>query len=180
MQLPTPPAWAQKLNTDGSVSPQDCVLPHFKAIKITKKFGEELGLSCAYRQHLMTNSPNQFLHGYALGVEMTFLVERLDTRDWVVDLGWDDWAPLGNMLRVMFAHKTLVAIDDPALDQFRTMHELGLCRLLIVPATGCEAFSAMVHADVSLWLEEKFKDGAVRLLNVVVSEHGAYSAQCEG
>jgi 6-pyruvoyltetrahydropterin/6-carboxytetrahydropterin synthase len=141
----------------------------------TKTYGHEVGLSCAFRQW-KASSHCRYLHGYALAVKFVFCAEKLDYRNWVVDFG-----RLGDVktwLQEMFDHKTLIAHDDPALEDFRELHRQGLIRLNEVPAVGCEAFAEQIFNYVHDWLLPRHGQ-RVQLLSVEVREHGANSAICE-
>ena len=52
----------------------------------TKQFGQDLGLSCCFRQWRAESHCNQ-LHGYAIAIRLVFEAEELDVRRWVVDFG---------------------------------------------------------------------------------------------
>lgn len=142
-----------------------------------KTYGNERGFSCAFRQWRSTHSHCSLLHGYALGIELTFESPTLDERGWVMDFGglkaFEDWA------RFMFDHTLVVAQDDPHLEllQFmasaqhrppkappatvpRPVYRGALCDLRIVERTGCEAF-AELSASVMDNILNAFKMGIV-------------------
>src|SRR5690554_3965822 len=92
--------------------------------------------SVALRQHKAQHSHCQLLHGYALKLKVWFAsVEpleenQLDDMNWVVDYGGFKDAPQGNGLKSwmndMFDHTTLIEKDDPQLETFTALEELGL------------------------------------------------------
>lgn len=141
----------------------------------TKTYGHDLGLSCAFRQWRAESHCN-LLHGYAISVKLTFEAAILDERNWVVDFGGlkevKDW------LCQMFDHKTLIAVDDPNLEDFQQLERLGLIDLRTVEATGCEAFARMIGEWVAAWLANQQAPDKQRawLVSVEVREHGANSA----
>ena len=143
----------------------------------TKTFGHELGFSCAFRQW-RAHSHCRFLHGYALGFKFTFAAQQVDRCGWVVDFG--GLKDLKGLLEDTFDHKTLVACDDPELERFKELHKAGVIHMLVVPATGCEAFARMAHCVTEQWLVDAGFSPRVRLVSVEVMEHGANSAICLG
>lgn len=134
---------------------------------------EVLGLSCCFRQWRATESHCSQLHGYALGVRLRFSAEQLDRRNWVIDFG--SFGPVKDYLKETFDHRLLVAADDPELVMFRELAGAGVANLLVVNATGCEAFSWVVAQYVSRWVGElEFKEKrGLRLDNACVYEHHA-------
>jgi len=151
---------------------------------VTKTFGHDLGLSAAFRQWRAT-SHCQFVHGYALAIELTFVANSLDSRNWVIDFG--DFSGVKEILKGLFDHKLLVAKDDPELDYLIAGSLRGLFNLEVVPHVGCECFAEMVYNKVDTWLKVYAKDAVawkhlkgrtnnVSLDSVKVSEHGANSA----
>ena len=95
----------------------------------------------------------------------------------------------------MFDHTTLIAKDDPYLDMFTDLANIGeinpnnitaLVDLRIVPAVGCEKFAEMAYQKMESIIEEMKQtpdvvvNGTVRVKSVEVFEHGANSAIYEG
>jgi 6-pyruvoyltetrahydropterin/6-carboxytetrahydropterin synthase len=125
----------------------------------TKTYGNDRGLSCCFRQWRSTHSHCSTLHGYSIGIKLIFESETLDDRNWVMDFGglkaFKEWS------EHMFDHTLVVAQDDPQIEFFKQMANLGdpltsgtgsianpkpherraVCDLRIVPAVGCEKFS---------------------------------------
>ena len=173
----------------------------------TKTYGNEIGLSCCFRQWRSTHSHCSLLHGYSIGVRVHFESETLDDRNWVMDFGglkaFKEW------LEYMFDHTLVIAKDDPYLDTFLEMakHGLqdqgGICDLRIVDAVGCEKFAEAAFNELDKIIKTyqrgadyALKDQAgntlkefacrypvgqgVKLRSVEVFEHGANSAIYEG
>ena len=175
----------------------DPLPPFHKAILSTKTFGHDLGFSCAFRQW-RAESHCHFIHGYALGFKFTFGANTLDHCGWVVDFG--GLKDLKQILADTFDHKLLVAEDDPWLPVLRELCKTsgfltlvdpdGLtggegapppcADIVIVPATGCEAFARMVFDVTEQWLKDAGFGPRCWLVSVEVSEHGANSAICQG
>ena len=53
----------------------------------------------------------------------------------------------------MFDHTFLVAEDDPYVQSFQKMDELGVAQVRIVPATGAERFAQFVYDKVGPFIE---------------------------
>ncbi len=157
--------------------PLEPLPPHFKPLISTKTFGHEAGFSSTFRQW-RAHSHCNMLHGYALGFKFTFAAVETDACGWVVDFG--GLKPLKQILEDTFDHKMLVAQDDPMLELVKQMHASKLADVVVVPATGCEAFARMVFDVTSQWLVDAGFAPRVWLVSVEVSEHGANSAICQG
>lgn len=141
----------------------------------TKTYGHERGLSCAFRQWRATHSHCSLIHGYAISVAIEFEAFELDEKNWVVDFGSLD--AVKHWLEYMFDHTTLVAEDDPRLDEFMHLQDTGLLKLRVLKAVGCEAFAYEIATFVQDWLVNEYDDsGRVWVSKVEVREHGANSA----
>lgn len=139
----------------------------------TKKFGHELGFSCAFRQW-RAESHCRLIHGYALAFKFVFEAEELDVRNWVVDFG--GLKGLKTILEDNFDHTTIVAEDDPEKEWFIEAEKRGILRLVVLPAGGCEKFAEYVYEVAEGWLRDAGFAPRCRLVSVEVSEHGANSA----
>lgn len=139
----------------------------------TKTFTASLGLSACFRQW-RAESHCRFLHGYSLEIHVKFIEkEGLDVRNWVVDFG--SLKTFKGWLENTFDHKTLVAEDDPKMDEFQYLETNGLIQLVVVPACGCEAFAGMIFESAQIWLKDAGYN-SVDVYEVEVREHGANSA----
>lgn len=167
----------------------------------TKTYGNDRGLSCCFRQWRSTHSHCSLLHGYSIGIKLIFESETLDDRNWVMDFGglkafkeWSEW---------MFDHTLIIAEDDPHIEKFKALADLGLndvggiCDLRIVPGVGCEKFAELAYIMMNTILL-RFQSGGyifindkqysarypvgkgVRLKSVEVFEHAGNSAIYEG
>lgn len=152
---------------------------------VKKTYGHNLGLSATFRQW-RAESHCRFMHGYAVGISLTFGCNdsNLDLNGWVLNFG--GLKEIKGWLEYMFDHKTLVAEDDPMLDFFvaldageasgdPTMNGTPLIQLRIVERTGCEGFAKMVHDHVASWLVSH-EGTRVKLLEVEVREHAGNCA----
>lgn len=139
----------------------------------TKAWLPSDGFSCTFRQW-RAESHCRFLHGYALGIELTFEADELDVRNWVVDFG--SLKSFKQQLEDTLDHKTLVASDDPLLPQFKVMHAQGMIDMVEVEATGCEKLSELIGECAQVWLKDAGYAPRVRLVSCKVWEHDKNSA----
>lgn len=139
----------------------------------TKTYGHNIGLSAAFRQW-RADSHCKYIHGYALQVRLEFISHELDERNWVVDFG--SLKGFKTWLENTFDHKLLVAEDDPQRTRLAHLETYGLARIVVVPATGCEAFAKLIYECGEVWLKDNGYAPRVAMHRVEVSEHGANSA----
>lgn len=175
------------LLSDGEQAARLNGLPvNHKPLISTKTYGHDAGFSCTFRQW-RAHSHCRFLHGYSLGFKFTFAASAVDNCGWVVDFG--GLKPLKQILADTFDHKLLVAQDDPAREWLERLHSGQVSRddgiapcadVVVVPATGCEAFARMVYDVAEQWLKDAGFSPRVWLVSVEVSEHGGNSAICQG
>ena len=154
----------------------------------TKTYGNDRGLSCCFRQWRSTHSHCSLLHGYSIGIKLIFECDTLDDKNWCMDFG--GLKPFKAWADYMFDHTLVVAEDDPKLEMFKQMAELGLqdkggvCDLRIVPAVGCEMFAKIAYDKMAELLASGNMNypinPSVRVKSVEVFEHGANSAIYEG
>lgn len=159
----------------------------------TKTYGNDRGLSCSFRQWRATHSHCSLIHGYSIGIRLTFCSDTLDDRNWVMDFGglkaFKTWA------EHMFDHTLIIAEDDPYLETFQQLNKIkggyndqGVCDLRIVEAVGCEGFAKLAYDNMASILEHLKKENtgrypvgqSVKLVSVEVFEHDANSAIYEG
>jgi 6-pyruvoyltetrahydropterin/6-carboxytetrahydropterin synthase len=139
------------------------------------------GYSACFRQWKAEGTHCKFLHGYAVSFRVWFEGE-LDERNWVWDFGGMKRAK-GNIegmspkafFEYLLDHTTIVAEDDPYLENFKQLHYDGIIQLRILPATGCERFAEYLHLKVNTFLLEE-TNGRVRATKVEVYEHERNSA----
>jgi 6-pyruvoyltetrahydropterin/6-carboxytetrahydropterin synthase len=88
----------------------------------------ELG-SCAFRQW-RADSHCKFIHGYRLVAKFWFECNTLDERNWVVDFG--GLKELKQVFEKQFDHTLCIAGDDPLLNYFQQLHQLGAADLRVM------------------------------------------------
>jgi len=139
------------------------------------------GFSCVFRQWKAEGTHCRFLHGYGVSFRVWFEGE-LDERNWVWDFGGMKRAK-GNIdgknpkewMDYMFDHTTIVAEDDPGLGGFKTMDQLGIIQLRIIPATGAEQFAKYIFEKLNTFVQEE-TSGRVSVVRVEFMEHAKNTA----
>jgi 6-pyruvoyltetrahydropterin/6-carboxytetrahydropterin synthase len=134
------------------------------------------GYSTVFRQWRADGTHCQFLHGYGVSFKVWFEGE-LDERNWVWDFGGmkrakgtiDGMNPKAWM-DYMFDHTTIVADDDPYLEQFKEMWKDGIIQLRIIPATGAEQFAKYIYEKLNTFIKKE-TDGRVKIVQVEFREH---------
>jgi len=140
--------------------------------------------SVALRQHKAIHSHCQLLHGYAFKIKVIFAskdtfrnfdVEELDEMDWIVDFGLFSRNGLKEWLNHMFDHTLLIGKDDPQLDSFKVLEELGLCHLRVLDRMGAESMAKLVF-DKFNDVFSKTEGGRIKVVSVEVFENDKNSA----
>jgi len=139
------------------------------------------GFSTVFRQWKAEGTHCRFLHGYGVAFRVWFEGE-LDERNWVWDFGGmkrakgtiDGMNPKAWMDH-MFDHTTVVAEDDPGLNGFKTMNELGIVQLRILPAVGAEQFAKYVFEKLNTFVQEE-TSGRVKVVRVEFMENNKNTA----
>ena len=139
------------------------------------------GYSTVFRQWKAEGTHCRFLHGYGISFRVWFEGE-LDERNWVWDFGGMKRAKgtIDNMnpkawMDYMFDHTTIVAEDDPGLGGFKTMDQLGIIQLRIIPAVGAEQFAKFIFKKLNTFVQEE-TDGRVKVVRVEFMEHSKNTA----
>lgn len=141
----------------------------------TKTYGNDVGISCCFRQPKATHSHCSLLHGYALGFKFVFEAETLDELNWVMDFG--GLKELKQRLLETFDHKLAVAGDDPMLDRIVQLEHQGIADVVIFPSgVGCEKFAERAYHIAVDVVRKSMAYRRVRVVSCECSEHGANSA----
>jgi 6-pyruvoyltetrahydropterin/6-carboxytetrahydropterin synthase len=143
------------------------------------------GFSCVFRQWKAESTHCKFLHGYGVSFRVWFEGE-LDEKNWVWDFGGmkrakgtiDGMNPKAWM-DYMFDHTTIVAEDDPGLVGFKTMDQLGIAQVRVVPAVGAEKFAEYIFNKLNPFIQEE-TEGRVKIKRVEFMEHAKNTAIYEG
>ena len=139
------------------------------------------GFSTVFRQWRAEGTHCKFLHGYGVSFRVWFEGD-LDERNWVWDFGGMKRAK-GNIdgknpkewMDYMFDHTTIVAEDDPGLGGFKTMDELGIIQLRVIPAVGAEQFAKYVFEKLDEFVRQE-TEGRVKVAKVEFMEHAKNTA----
>ena len=139
------------------------------------------GYSTVFRQWRAEGTHCRFLHGYGISFKITFEGD-LDERNWVWDFGGmkrakntiDGMNPK-QWMDNMFDHTTIIAEDDPYLENFKEMWKDGIIQLRIIPATGAEQFAKYIYETISEFIKTE-TEGRVRVVSVEFKEHNKNSA----
>jgi 6-pyruvoyltetrahydropterin/6-carboxytetrahydropterin synthase len=143
------------------------------------------GFSCVFRQWKAEGTHCRFLHGYGVSFRVWFEGE-LDEKNWVWDFGGMKRAKgtIDNMnpkewMDYMFDHTTIIAEDDPGIGGFKTMDQLGIIQLRIIPAVGAEQFAKFIFEKLNTFVQEE-TSGRVKIARVEFMEHAKNTAIYEG
>ena len=139
------------------------------------------GFSCVFRQWKADTTHCRFLHGYGVSFKVWFEGE-LDDRNWVWDFGGmkrakgqiDGKSPK-EWMDYMFDHTFLVADDDPYVESFMKMDEMGVAQVRVIPATGAEKFAEYIFNKINEFVKTE-TDNRVRVIKVKFMEHGKNAA----
>ena len=140
------------------------------------------GFSTVFRQWAAEGTHCRFLHGYDIEFRLTFEGE-LDHRNWVWDFGGmkrakctiDGMNPKAWM-DYMFDHTTIIAPDDPEIDNFRDMDARGVVQLRVLDGpVGAERFAQFIYEKINPFLLEE-TNGRVKLAQVEFFENKRNSA----
>ena len=139
------------------------------------------GYSTVFRQWKAEGTHCRFLHGYGISFRVWFEGE-LDERNWVWDFGGMkrakgtiDGKNPKEWMDYMFDHTTLVAEDDPGIGGFKTMDQLGIIQLRILPATGAERFAEFIFNKLNAFIQEETSN-RVKVTRVEFMEHNKNTA----
>lgn len=147
----------------------------------TKTYGNDRGLSCCFRQWRATHSHCSLMHGYSIGIKLTFECDTLDDKNWCMDFGglkeFKEWADH------MFDHTLVIAQDDPEFQTFMLL-DGKIADVRVVEGVGCEMFAKLCYNKMAeLIAKKEFRypiNPSVKVKSVEVFEHGANSAIYEG
>ena len=95
----------------------------------------------------------------------------LDQLNWVCDFGSFKRNGIKEHLSYMFDHTTVVAKDDPFLENFKKLSQQNLIQLRIIDDVGCEKFNTYVFNYINE-IVQKETNGRVKVLMVECFEGG--------
>ena len=139
------------------------------------------GFSTVFRQWKAKETHCRFLHGYGISFKVYFEGE-LDEKNWVWDFGGMkraktliDGKQPKEWMDYMFDHTVIIAEDDPGMGGWKTMNDLGVIQLRIIPATGAEKFAEYIYTNINNFVKTETRD-RVRVTKVKFMEHGKNAA----
>jgi 6-pyruvoyltetrahydropterin/6-carboxytetrahydropterin synthase len=134
-----------------------------------------------FRQWKAKETHCRFLHGYGISFKVYFEGE-LDEKNWVWDFGGMkraktliDGKQPKEWMDYMFDHTVIIAEDDPGMGGWKTMNDLGVIQLRVIPATGAEKFAEYIYSNINNFVHEE-TEGRVRVTKVKFMEHGKNAA----
>jgi 6-pyruvoyltetrahydropterin/6-carboxytetrahydropterin synthase len=139
----------------------------FKSTKII-----ELG-SCAFRQWRAEGTHCKYVHGYRLMAKFWFGCQGLDDKNWVINFG--GLKEVKKVLQDQFDHTLCIAKDDPLLEVFKELDEIGGCQLRIMDGVGIEKTAEWCFNTVNPMINE-MSVGRCWVDKVEVWEHDLNSA----
>ena len=139
------------------------------------------GFSTVFRQWKAKETHCRFLHGYGISFKVYFEGE-LDEKNWVWDFGGmkraktliDGKQPKAWM-DYMFDHTVIIAEDDPGMGGWKTMNDLGVIQLRVIPATGAEKFAEYIFNKLNKFVHTE-TEGRVKVTKVKFMEHNKNAA----
>jgi len=75
----------------------------------------------------------------------------------------------------MFDHTTIIASDDPMIQHFLILDELGVIQLRVIKSVGAEKFAEFIYNKVNEFVKKE-TDGRVSVNKVTVLENENNSA----
>ena len=121
---------------------------HSSPFNCSKSFED---FPCSHRQW-RHDGHCRFVHGYSRSFTFWFTAKELDTNGFVVD--FSSLRPLERMLKDQFDHTFLVNEDDPLMNYWRELNDLGALNLRIMENVGMEFSSKLIWQ----WCNEYLKD----------------------
>lgn len=139
------------------------------------------GFSTVFRQWKADGTHCSKIHGYDTYFDVTFQGD-LDHRNWVADFGImkraktkiDGMNPK-EWMDYMFDHTLIVAEDDPFLELFKKMDEVGVAQVRVLPLVGAEQFAKFIYEKLDTFIQEE-SAGRVRVIQVQFFENHKNSA----
>lgn len=92
---------------------------------------------------------------------------------WVMDFG--GLKEVKEWLEHMFDHTFLASEDDPAMEEFEKLDEMGVIQLRVLPNAGMEGTAKFVYDRVSKMIQQS-TNSRVRVIKVEVRENEKNSA----
>jgi 6-pyruvoyltetrahydropterin/6-carboxytetrahydropterin synthase len=117
---------------------RSCPIPMTAFFTCSKQFS---GYPCSHRQW-RHQGHCRFVHGYSRSFTVWFQAHHLDANGFVVDFA--SLRELERQLAAQFDHTFLASADDPLLERWQTLHELGALDLRVMTNVGMEGSAELV------------------------------------
>ncbi len=149
-----------------------------KIFQSTKLFE---GYSTCFRQWKAEGTHCKYLHGYDVSFKVWFEGE-LDQKNWVFDFGGmkrakntiDQLSP-NEYFNWLLDHTVIIAKDDPAIEEFRSLDKNGIIQLRVLDQVGCERFAEFLYHKINHFLKLE-TDGRVKVVQLEFFENQKNSA----
>lgn len=130
------------------------------------------GFPCTHRQW-KAESHCRFVHGYSREFNFVFACKEFSKEMWVVDFG--GLKEVKKWLDDYFDHTFLSSSDDPHLEEFKRLDEMGVIQLRILPNCGMEGTAKFVYEKINEMIYEH-TNGRAWVKQVEVRENEKNSA----
>ena len=127
---------------------------HSSQFNCSKSFED---FPCSHRQW-RHDGHCRFVHGYSRSFTFWFTAKELDINGFVVD--FSSLRPLERMLKDQFDHTFLVNEDDPLMNYWRELNDLGALNLKIMENVGMEFSSKLIWHWCNEYLKDLYKGRA--------------------
>ncbi|MFP6855408.1 MAG: 6-carboxytetrahydropterin synthase [Opitutales bacterium] len=113
------------------------------------------------------------IHGHSWSITLTFGADEADEYGFIVDFG--ELHYLSDWIDEHLDHATMVASDDPRLDELQTLSDSGLLKLSLVHNASCEGIAKHLFETFDPMVAEN-TDGRAHLVSVELHEDSRNSA----
>ena len=110
------------------------------------------GYPCCHRQW-RHGGHCRFVHGYSRSFTLWFRANALDEHGFVVD--FSSLGALEAQLAEQFDHTFLVNADDPLLEEWQRLHDLGALDLRVMDNVGMESSARLVWSWANTLLHNR-------------------------
>jgi len=76
------------------------------------------------------------------------------------------------MLTTVFSDKILVAEDDPLINQFKAMSDMGMCKILVLPSVSQERIAEGIYNHVKVVLFNQDETHRMDIRSVELESNG--------
>ena len=113
------------------------------------------------------------IHGHSWTITITFAGDELDENGFIVDFG--ELHYLSDWIDENLDHATVLASDDPRLDELQALAASGLLKIHLVDSASCEGIARHLFDVFSAMVSEN-TEGRVHIVSVELHEDSRNSA----